>query len=123
MRHQTPFIQILTTTSSQEEARRVAHSLLGQRLAACVQILGPVESHYWWQGVVESGQEWLCVIKTHRRLFELVARCIRQLHSYDTPEIIAVPVVAGDERYLQWLRETLPDEDAGPGRDPALPCA
>ncbi len=99
------FIQVVTTTSTQDEARAIAGALVEQRLAACVQIVGPIESIYRWQGNVETAAEWQCWIKTRRELFAQIEQQIRKLHSYDLPEILAVPVVNGSETYLKWLRE------------------
>jgi periplasmic divalent cation tolerance protein len=97
--------QVLTTTGSKEEAARVADALLGKRLAACVQVAGPVESRYWWDGALETAAEWLCVAKTTEdRLEEAVAE-IRRAHSYDTPEVTATRIAYGDPAYLRWIAE------------------
>ena len=97
---------VSVSAGSREEAERVADALLDARLAACVQIVGPVESHYWWQDRRESATEWLCVVKTRLTLVDAVAGAVRSVHTYDTPEVVAVPVVAGDAAYLAWLEET-----------------
>lgn len=81
----------------------VADALLDARLAACVQIIGPVESRYWWNGARERATEWSCVIKTRASLVDEVVTAVRAVHSYETPEILAVPVIAGDEAYVAWL--------------------
>ncbi len=96
-------IQIATTTSSPADAEKIAAALVERRLAACVQISGPIISTYRWQGKVEKAEEWLCTIKTRRDVYEQVEAAIRELHSYDEPEILAVPVAAGSEGYLKWL--------------------
>jgi periplasmic divalent cation tolerance protein len=98
------FIQIVTTTVSAEEARRIAAALVEQRLAGCVQIAGPIESIYRWQGKVERAQEWQLWIKTRSSLFTEVESAIRTLHSYDVPEVLALAVLDGSEPYLSWLR-------------------
>ena len=98
-------IQIVTTTGSQGDAEQLARALVDQRLAACVQIVGPIASVYRWQGKVETASEWQCLAKTRRDLFDRVAVRIRQLHAYETPEIIAVPVELGLPEYLDWLQE------------------
>jgi len=98
------FIQVTTTASSKEEAEKIARALLGIRLAACVQVVGPIESHYWWQGKIEHAAEWLCIIKTRRGKFPAVESAIRANHSYEVPEIVACPIEGGSEPYLQWLR-------------------
>ena len=99
------FIQITTTVGAREEAEQIANALVERRLAACVQVIGPIKSVYRWQGNVEHADEWLCVIKTTENKFEAAAAAIRQLHPYDCPEVIAVPIVAGSDAYLAWLRE------------------
>lgn len=103
----TDAIQVLTTTSQQEEAERIARHLIQERLAACVQVAGPIHSTYWWQGQVETAEEWLVVAKTRQALYGQVEAAIRQVHSYEEPEILAVPIVAGSAGYLKWLAEQL----------------
>jgi len=103
----TTAIQVVTTTDSEAAAAEIARRLVERRLAACVQIVGPVASVYRWQGRVEEAREWQCLIKTRRELFDAVAAAIRDAHPYTCPEILAFPVVAGDAAYLDWLeRET-----------------
>ncbi len=102
-------IQIATTTPTKELAQQIALALVERRLAACVQIAGPIESVYRWQGEIETAAEWQCVIKTRAELFSEVESAIRQLHAYAIPEILATPVVAGSSGYLEWLAtETQP---------------
>ena len=96
-------IIVFMTASNGEEAARLADMLVGAHLAACVQILPEMESVYRWQGKIERAPEVLILAKTVRSKFEELEREVRALHSYDTPEIIAVPVVAGSARYLEWL--------------------
>lgn len=103
----TGFIQVMVTTETEEQARVIAQSLVGKKLAACVQMVGSVESTYRWKGKVESARECLCLIKTRESLFPKVEAAIKALHSYETPEIIAVPVVDSSEEYLRWLDESL----------------
>jgi periplasmic divalent cation tolerance protein len=100
-------IQVSTTTGSAEEAGRLAEALVEGRLAACVQVMGPVHSRYRWQGKVEEAEEWLCVAKTEAALYPEVEEAIRAAHSYDEPEIIATPVVAGSRGYLDWVSENV----------------
>ena len=99
------FLQVTTTVGSREEADRIATTLVDRRLAGCVQIIGPVRSVYRWQGQIEHGEEWLCQIKTTSEQYAAVEASIRELHSYDCPEIIATPIVTGSAAYLQWLAE------------------
>jgi len=97
------YIQVVTTTARREEAERIACELVEVRLAACVQIVGPITSTYRWQGKIETGEEWQCWAKTRGELFARVEEAIRRIHPYEVPEILAVPVVAGSAGYLAWL--------------------
>ncbi len=99
------FVQVVTTTGREEDARRIADLLVEKRLAACVQIVGPVRSVYRWEGKVESAQEWQCQIKTRQALLDELSEAIREVHPYQVPEIIALPIVAGSRDYLTWLEE------------------
>lgn len=104
-------IQVSTTTGSEEDARRIAAELIDRRLAACVQVSGPINSHFRWEGKIEASREWLCTIKTRYELFEPVEQLIRSLHPYEEPEIVAIPVIDGSKSYLQWVnRETQQEE-------------
>jgi periplasmic divalent cation tolerance protein len=97
------YVQVLTTTGSEEEARRIAELLVDRRLAACVQVVGPIVSRYRWQGTIEEEREWQCLAKTTRAAYDAVEAAIREVHSYDEPEIIATPIVAGSAGYLAWI--------------------
>ena len=97
------YIQVVTTTALRDEAERIASELVEARLAACVQIVGPIRSTYRWQGKIESSEEWQCWVKTRGELFARVEEAIRRVHPYEVPEILAVPVVAGSAAYLAWL--------------------
>ena len=112
-----PAILVLTNVPDHAVAKTLARDLLDRRLAACVNIAAPVESIYHWQQRIETGDEVPLVIKTRAALYSDVEAAIRKFHPYDTPEIIAIPVVHGDARYLAWLQ----DETAqrGPRSDPA----
>jgi periplasmic divalent cation tolerance protein len=101
------FIQVLTTTETREGADTIARLLVEKRLAACVQIVGPVTSTYRWQGRVETAQEWQCLIKSRRDLFGEVEKAIRTVHPYEIPEIIATAILEGSDDYLQWLQDSL----------------
>jgi periplasmic divalent cation tolerance protein len=101
------YIQVATTVGSMEEARRLAEALVDRRLAACVQVLGPIVSRYRWRGEVEEAEEWQCLAKTEAALYPEVEAAIRAAHSYDEPEILATPVVAGSEGYLGWVSENV----------------
>lgn len=97
------YIQISTTTANKEEAQKIAQYLVEQKLVACVQISGPIESTYRWKGKIEIANEWLCLIKTREDLFAKVESAIKKMHPYETPEIIAVPIVKGSKEYLKWI--------------------
>lgn len=99
----TSFIQIVATCPTRELADQIARALVELRLAACAQVGGPISSTYHWQGVVESAEEFVLVAKTRGELFDQVAAEIARLHPYDTPEIIAVPIMAGSRKYLDWI--------------------
>ncbi|MDQ3932004.1 MAG: divalent-cation tolerance protein CutA [Actinomycetota bacterium] len=104
------FVQVLTTTESEQEAGKLANSLVEARLAACVQVVGPIRSTYWWKGEVEREQEWLCIVKTSLERYDDVEAHILQNHNYEVPEITALPVVQGSTTYLSWIAaETRPD--------------
>jgi len=98
------YIQVFTTTDKREEAERIAKAIVERRLAGCVQILGPIRSTYWWKGKLETAEEWLLFIKSSEDLYERLEGAIKELHPYEVPEIIAMPIVAGSEDYLGWLR-------------------
>jgi periplasmic divalent cation tolerance protein len=104
------FIQIITTTEKKAEADRIARVLVEGGLAACVQIVGPIISTYSWQGQIETAEEWQCLIKTRADLFDLVEKSIKSVHTYETPEIIALPIRAGSREYLDWMAGLLPPE-------------
>jgi len=96
-------IQVTTTTETKEQAQTIAQYLVEAKLAACVQVTGPITSIYRWKGKVENAQEWLCLIKTRDDLYNKVEAAIKSRHTYETPEIIAVPIVNGSKEYLNWL--------------------
>lgn len=103
-------IVVLIATANPEEALRLAEMLVGAHLAACVQILPEIESIYRWQGNIERQPETLLLAKTTADKFDELEREVRALHSYKTPEIIALPIVAGSTPYLEWLSMTLDSE-------------
>lgn len=101
------FIQVMTTTETKEQAQAIARYLVEEKLAACVQITDAIESTYFWKGKIEVSREYQCSIKTREDLFPQVEAAIKKLHSYETPEIIAVPIVKTSDEYLTWLSESL----------------
>ena len=100
-------VQITAAAGSHDEAKRIAADLVKRRLAGCVQIVGPITSVYRWKDAVESADEWLCLVKTRREAYNQVESAIRELHSYECPEIIATPIVAGSADYLTWLKDQI----------------
>jgi periplasmic divalent cation tolerance protein len=97
------YIQVTTTVAQKEEALAIAEAVLENRLAACVQIVGPITSMYWWDGDIDKSSEYLCIIKSRQDKYGELEKAIRTAHSYDLPEIIAVPITAGSKDYLKWL--------------------
>ena len=99
------YLQVQTTTDSRAEAMELGRAAVEARLAACAQVAGPVASTYWWEGGIELAEEWLVLLKLPAaRLGELTA-FLTERHSYDEPEIVALPIVAGSPSFLSWLRE------------------
>jgi periplasmic divalent cation tolerance protein len=94
---------VLVTASSQEEADRIAQTLVVEMLAACINIIPGITSVYRWEEEVQRDQEWLLVVKTQRDVLDGLTRRVKALHSYDVPEVIALPVVGGSHDYLRWL--------------------
>ncbi|MFD5427433.1 divalent-cation tolerance protein CutA [Streptomyces sp. NPDC127084] len=94
---------VLTTTGSAEQAEALARGAVEARLAACAQVSGPVASVYHWQGAVETGQEWQILFKTTEDHYDALEAHLKERHAYETPEIIATPVVRGSAAYLEWI--------------------
>jgi periplasmic divalent cation tolerance protein len=101
----TDVLQVVTTLGRKADAQRLAEHLLEDRLAACVQISGPIESTFRWDGRIETAEEWVCTIKTTVERYAGVARVISELNPYDEPEILAFSVQNGSAGYLRWLTE------------------
>ena len=97
------YIQVITTISDKQGAERIAAKLLDKRLAACVQIIGPMKSVYRWRGKIVRSKEWICLIKTKKALYKKVEAAIKKIHPYEVPEIIASPILNGDIGYLKWI--------------------
>jgi periplasmic divalent cation tolerance protein len=98
------YIMVLTTCNSSEVASSIANILVANKLAACVNIVNNVESVYQWQGKIEHDKEILLIIKTRQSLFSQIEQMIQELHNYELPEIIAVPIEAGEKNYLNWIQ-------------------
>ncbi len=101
------YIVVLVTTSSKKEAQKIAVSLIKQKLAACVNVLDKVDSVFFWENKVQKAKEYLLIIKSTRAKFTQITKLIKSLHSYKVPEIIAIPIIAGDKSYLRWIDATL----------------
>jgi periplasmic divalent cation tolerance protein len=98
-------IQVLTTTAERKDADAIAAAVLDKRLAACVQVSGPIDSSYWWNGRLETAREWTVTMKTRRDLYGKLEKLLLATHPYDQPEIIATPIVEISPGYLKWLSE------------------
>ncbi|GAA0907761.1 divalent-cation tolerance protein CutA [Streptomyces thermoalcalitolerans] len=96
-------LTVLTTTDSEDKARALAVGAIEARVAACAQISSPVTSVYWWDGAVQTDQEWTILFKTTAARYEALEAYIKGAHTYDTPEIIATPITHGSKEYLAWV--------------------
>ena len=100
------FVVVLVTVASEQEGEKIAREVVEGRLAACVNIVGPVRSLYRWEGKVADEREYLLLIKTRAGLFPRLEARVREVHSYEVPEVVALPVTAGSEAYLRWLAQS-----------------
>jgi periplasmic divalent cation tolerance protein len=105
MKRMPESIVVLVTCGSEEEALKIAQSLVEERLAACVNLLSPVRSIYRWEGKICDEREWILIIKTQKKRFEKLEKKVKSLHSYSVPEIIGLSVVEGNPPYLKWVEE------------------
>jgi periplasmic divalent cation tolerance protein len=101
------YIQIITITDSKEAADTIGNILLFEKLVSCVQILPSIESKYWWKGKIEKNMECLCLFKSEKRNYKKIEKIIKENHSYETPEIIALPILTGSKEYLKWISDTV----------------
>ncbi len=99
------FIVVFVTCSSLEEAEKIGNSLVGKRLVACVNIMPEIESIFLWKGKIAKEKEVLLIAKSRMELFDSIQNEVRELHSYEVPEIIALPIEAGAEDYLEWIKK------------------
>ena len=102
----TQFVVVFITCGSEEEASKIAHALVDERLAACANMISPIRSIYRWQGKICDEREWLLVVKTRETRFQDLEKKVKSLHSYQVPEIISLPILAGSSSYLSWLEES-----------------
>ncbi|MGB2905609.1 MAG: divalent-cation tolerance protein CutA [Candidatus Aminicenantaceae bacterium] len=105
------YIVVLSTVPDIATGRKIARGILEERLAACVNISGPLESLYWWEGKIQQDQEHLLVIKTRTELFPRLEEAVQGLHPYDVPEIIALPIEQGSSSYLEWIESETQNEN------------
>ena len=98
---------VMVTAPDQEVARRLAHAALQLRLVACANIVPGLESHYWWQGKLETSAEVLMMIKTTHARLKKLEKCVLENHPYDTPEFIVLPNISGNKRYLTWIKDSV----------------
>ena len=101
------YIQVMTTVDKKEEGAKIIDQVIRKRLAACVQLIGPISSTYWWEEEIAEAEEWLCLMKSRHDLYESLEKAIKSCHPYDEPEILAVPIIAGSPGYLSWIDETV----------------
>lgn len=101
------YIVVLVTTADRVEAEGITQALLSEKLIACANIIYPVTSFFQWKGKIDCSQECLVVMKSKMELFELLVKAVKSLHSYQVPEILALPIVGGSEAYLGWMGEAL----------------
>jgi periplasmic divalent cation tolerance protein len=98
-------IVVLCTVPDKPAAQKIAEELLTARLAACVNLTGPIDSLYWWEGRIQRDSEVLMIIKTREELFDRLEEAVRRLHPYDVPEVVGLPIVRGSAPYLGWITE------------------
>ncbi len=100
----TDYIQVLVSIDSEAKASQLQRLLVEQRVAACVQVWGPILSTYWWEGQIEDAKEWLCLVKTTAGRYDELESLVKEHHPYDVPEILALPVLTGNKDYLDWIQ-------------------
>ena len=100
------FIMVMVMCSSRSEARKMAGSLLTKKLVACANIVDGIESRFWWKGKIDRANETLLIVKTKKANFKKIEAEVKKMHSYEVPEIIAVPIAAGSKDYLDWIEDS-----------------
>lgn len=110
---QPPVQLILVQTTSSDVAilKKIGRQMILERLAACVQVSGPIESQFYWEGKIDTAEEWLCSIKTTREAWPKIQQTILEMHNYDTPEIVALPILEASEAYAHWVQENIGMDD------------
>ena len=100
-----PYILIFITASNKREAKKISSALLDERLIACANIIDGVESHFWWKGRKEKTRECLIIAKSKKSCFNKIIKKVKSIHSYEVPEIIALPIIDGYKPYLEWIKK------------------
>ena len=98
---------VFMATATKQEAQKIVRSLLGKHFIACANIIGPVNSEFWWQGKIDKAREFLVLMKSDEKLFEKLSKTVKDIHSYEIPEILAIPIVRCSATYLEWSNSTL----------------
>ena len=101
------YLIVLMTSSNKEEAIKIVRTLLEERLIACANMIDPVSSFFWWKEKIEEENETLVIMKSHQELFKKLSKRVKELHSYDIPEILAIPITEGSQSYLNWMKTCL----------------
>jgi periplasmic divalent cation tolerance protein len=101
------YIIVLVTVSSPDEAKRICDVLLEKRVVACANVLRDVQSFYWWKGKLDQSKELLLLMKSRRELLDEIVRLVKENHSYEVPEVVAVPIAGGNADYLRWIEESV----------------
>lgn len=100
-------IVVFVTAKDLSEAKRISQKLLEEKLIACANIVEGVKSFFWWQGKIDNAEEVLLILKTQENLFKKIVKTVKSVHSYEVPEVIALPIVDGNPDYLRWIDESL----------------
>jgi periplasmic divalent cation tolerance protein len=103
----SPYVVVIVTVANREEAVKIVRSLLEERLIACANIVGPISSMFRWEGKIDEANEFLVLMKSHENHFERLSERIMEIHSYEVPEILALPIIKGSPPYLKWLSNSL----------------
>lgn len=101
------FVVVFITTSTEKEAQKISNNLLKEKLVSCVNIIKGVNSRFWWKDKIESANEFLLIAKTELNLFKNIVKIVKTLHSYEVPEIIALPIIDGNKDYLDWIKKSI----------------